>query len=140
MPNLTNRKHFGENVTGDWATYEGEVTADRDDYNVIMINYGKCGDVLIDDIEFGVKTVPTFTTNLETSYTVGQGGTLSLSVKASGTPAPTYQWYSNTTNSNVNGTIINDATSATYSVPTGTKDTYYYYCVATNTKVLQPLR
>ena len=47
---------FEANVTGDWATYEGEVTADRPDYNVIMINYGLCGDVLIDDIEFGVKT------------------------------------------------------------------------------------
>lgn len=47
---------FEANVTGDWATYEGEVTADRDDYNVIMINYGLCGNVLIDDIEFGVKT------------------------------------------------------------------------------------
>lgn len=45
-----------KNVTGSWATYEGEVTADRTDYNVIMINYGKCGEVLIDDIEFGVKT------------------------------------------------------------------------------------
>lgn len=48
---------FEANVTGDWATYEGEVTADRDDYNVIVINYGLCGEVLIDDIEFGVKTV-----------------------------------------------------------------------------------
>lgn len=126
---------FEENVTDSWATYEGEVTADRTNYNVIVINYGKCGEVLIDVIEFGVKTdnvAPTFTTNLNPPYTVGEGGTLDLTVKASGTPAPTYQWYRNTTNSNVNGTIINDATSATYSVPTETKNTYYYYCVATN--------
>lgn len=126
---------FEENVTGSWATYEGEVTADRTDYNVIVINYGKCGEVLIDDIEFGVKTdnvAPTFTTNLNPPYTVGEGGTLDLTVEASGTPAPTYQWYRNTTNSNVNGTIINDATSATYSVPTETQNTYYYYCIATN--------
>lgn len=47
---------FDKDVSDSWATYEGEVTADRDDYNVIIINYGKCGDVLIDDIEFGVKT------------------------------------------------------------------------------------
>lgn len=123
---------FDKDVSENWATYEGEVTAERSDYNVIMINYGKCGEVLIDDIEFGVKTVPTFTTNLETSYTVGQGGTLTLSVKASGTPAPEYQWYRNTTNSNENGTEIQNEKSATYSVPTGTKNTYYYYCVATN--------
>lgn len=56
---------FEENVTGDWATYEGEVTADRPDYNVIMINYGLCGEVLIDDIEFGVKT-----DNVERAITV----------------------------------------------------------------------
>ena len=48
---------FEEKVTGDWATYKGEVTVERDDYDVIMINYGKCGEVWIDDIEFGVKTV-----------------------------------------------------------------------------------
>ena len=47
---------FDKEVSDSWATYEGEVTAERDDYDVIMINYGKCGDVLIDDIEFGVKT------------------------------------------------------------------------------------
>ena len=128
------QQHFFDidEVSGSWAIYEGEVTAERSDYNVIMINYGKCGEVLIDDIEFGVKTVPTFTTNLETSYTVGQGGTLTLSVEASGTPAPAYQWYRNTTNSIENGATIDDETSATYSVPTETKNTYYYYCVATN--------
>lgn len=56
---------FEKNVTGDWATYEGEVTADRPNYNVIVINYGKCGEVLIDDIEFGVKT-----DNVERAITV----------------------------------------------------------------------
>ena len=128
------QQHFFDinEVSERWAIYEGEVTAERSDYDVIMINYGLCGDVLIDDIEFGVKTVPTFTTDLETSYTVGQGGTLTLSVKASGTPAPKYQWYSNTTNSNDNGTEIQKETSATYSVPTESKGKYYYYCVATN--------
>lgn len=126
---------FEKNVTGDWATYEGEVTVTRSDYDVIMINYGHCGDVLIDDIEFGVKTdnvAPSFTTNLETSYTVGQGGTLTLSVKASGTPAPEYQWYRNTANNTVGATSIDGATTASYSVPTKAQGTTYYYCVATN--------
>ena len=56
---------FDKEVSDSWATYEGEVTAERDDYDVIMINYGKCGDVLIDDIEFGVKT-----DNVERAITV----------------------------------------------------------------------
>ena len=58
---------FEKKVTGDWATYEGAVTVTRSDYDVIMINYGNCGEVLIDDIEFGVKTnnvAPSFITNL----------------------------------------------------------------------------
>lgn len=129
------KKFFEKNVTGDWATYEGEVTVTRSDYDVIMINYGHCGDVLIDDIEFGVKTdnvAPSFTTNLETSYTVGQGGTLTLTVKASGTPAPEYQWYRNTANNTVGATSIDGATTASYSVPTKAQGTTYYYCVATN--------
>lgn len=122
-------------VSNDWTHYKFDITANRGDYQVIKINFGDCGEVWIDDIEYGEysdNVAPTFTTNLKPSYTVGEGGTLDLTVEASGTPAPTYQWYRNTTNSNVNGTIINDATSATYSVPTETKGTYYYYCVATN--------
>ena len=128
---------FEENVTGSWATYEGEVTADRTDYNVIVINYGKCGEVLIDDIEFGVKTdnvAPTFTTNLNPPYTVGEGGTLDLTVEASGIPAPTYKWYRNKTNSTEGAEPIEDATTASYSVPTKAQGTTYYYCVATNSQ------
>lgn len=126
---------FEANVTGDWATYAGEVTANRGDYDVIMINYGNCGEVLIDDIEFGVKTnnvAPSFITNLVPPYTVGQGGTLDLTVEASGTPAPTYKWYRNTTNSTEGATPIDGATTASYSVPTTAQGTTYYYCVATN--------
>ena len=46
-----------------------------------------------------------------------------------------YQWYSNTTDSNEGGTKIEGATSAKYDIETG-KDpgTYYYYCVVTATR------
>lgn len=129
---------FGGNsisIADTWKHYEYDLTTNRGDYEVIKINFGNCGEIWIDDIEYGEYTdnvAPSFTTDLKTSYTVGQGGTLALSVEASGTPAPKYQWYSNTTNSNENGTIINDEKSATYSVPTEAKGTYYYYCVANN--------
>ena len=46
---------FNKAVSESWAIYEGEVTVTRSDYDVIIINYGKCGEVWIDDIEFGVK-------------------------------------------------------------------------------------
>lgn len=49
---------FGGNsisITDTWKQYEYDLTTDRDDYEVIKINFGNCGEVLIDDIEFGVK-------------------------------------------------------------------------------------
>jgi|GEM_PF-3376959 len=61
---------------------------------------------------------------LSVAATVSDGGTLS------------YQWYSNTANSNSGGTEIDDATGTSYTVPDGTgtnAGTHYYYCVVTNT-------
>ena len=52
---------------------------------------------------------------------------------ASGTGTTTYQWYSNTTNSVSGGTAISGATSATYTPPSATSGTTYYYCVVTGT-------
>ncbi|MCL2631583.1 MAG: hypothetical protein FWD45_00600 [Coriobacteriia bacterium] len=54
--------------------------------------------------------------------------------KMSNLATPTYQWYSNTSASNVGGTLIPGATSSTFPLPTTlTKadSPYYYYCVAT---------
>ncbi|WP_194097451.1 hypothetical protein, partial [Flavobacterium proteolyticum] len=51
-----------------------------------------------------------------------------LIVTASGTSL-TYQWYSNTINSNTGGTIIGSATSATYTPSTLVSGTFHYYCV-----------
>ncbi|WP_017690580.1 S-layer homology domain-containing protein [Paenibacillus sp. PAMC 26794] len=52
---------------------------------------------------------------------VSDGGTLS------------YQWYSNTTNNNTGGTLINGATNPTYAAPTTSVGTTYYYVIVTNT-------
>jgi|GEM_PF-2264807 len=66
---------------------------------------------------------------------VYQNRSLSLSVQARAIDSGTlsYQWYSNTENSNSGGTAISGATDAGYSVPTDTMGTIYYYCVVTNT-------
>lgn len=55
-----------------------------------------------------------------------------LSVTATGTTL-SYQWYSNAANSNVGGTLIAGATSATYTPSTAVAGTLYYYCVVTAT-------
>lgn len=67
--------------------------------------------------------------------TVNIGGNATLSVTASVSDGGTlsYQWYSNTTNSNSGGTAIGGADSSTHSAPTGTVGTTYYYVEVTNT-------
>ena len=57
-----------------------------------------------------------------------------LTVVASATQGavPTYQWYSNTSESNTGGTALSGATSASYTIPTtltAAGGPYYYYCV-----------
>jgi hypothetical protein len=56
----------------------------------------------------------------------------STTTGACGTPTTLYQWYSNTTNSNTvaGATLIAGATSSTFTPPTGTIGTLYYFCVA----------
>jgi len=46
----------------------------------------------------------------------------------------TYKWYSNSTNSNTNGTEIASATASTYNPPVNSLDTKYYYAVVSNTE------
>ena len=64
-------------------------------------------------------------------YTVGDE-TTALSVTATGTPTPTYQWYSNTTASTSEATTLTNCTTATYNPSSAAAGTLYYYCVATN--------
>lgn len=40
-------------VSNDWKHYEFDITANRGDYQVIKINFGDCGEVWIDNIEYG---------------------------------------------------------------------------------------
>ena len=66
--------------------------------------------------------------------TVLIGEAANLSVTASvGTGTLSYQWYNNAADSNAGGALIAGATNATYSAPTGSAGTTYYYCVITNT-------
>jgi hypothetical protein len=68
--------------------------------------------------------------------TVTEGAiTESLTIEAAvtGEGELTYQWYSNTTESNSDGSEIADATSAEFSIPTDlTEGTYYYYCIVSS--------
>lgn len=79
---------------------------------------------------------PSITTQPEAAQSVtveGANPTLNVTASASDSGMLSYQWYSNTSNSTSGGTKINGATSATYSAPTSTVGTTYYYCIVTNT-------
>ncbi len=60
-------------------------------------------------------------TALNGTATVSDGGTV------------TYQWYKNTTNGSLGATEISGATNATYTPPTDTMGTNYYYVIVINT-------
>ncbi|MCL2443447.1 MAG: formylglycine-generating enzyme family protein [Treponema sp.] len=69
-----------------------------------------------------------FNGNLTVVASVTMGATLS------------YQWYSNTTNSNTGGSVISGAINANYVIPnTLTVGTYYYYCQVTATGGATPV-
>jgi subtilisin family serine protease len=56
-------------------------------------------------------------------------GNLSVAAKVSQDIPLSYQWYSNTTYSNVGGSPISDATSSTFNIPTTlSAGLYYYFC------------
>ena len=79
-----------------------------------------------------VTVVPDPSISVQPTATTSEciGGTAQLSVTASnGTPSLYYTWCSNTTNSNVGGSVIPGAVSSTYTPPTTDAGTRYYYVV-----------
>ncbi|MBN6186365.1 S-layer homology domain-containing protein [Aneurinibacillus sp. BA2021] len=93
-------------------------------------------DIMVTDPVVASQPVDATAPNIDTQpidQTVNVGGNASLSVGVSGGASLSYQWYSNTTNSNSGGTLISGATSATYAPTTDTAGTTYYYVVVTNT-------
>jgi hypothetical protein len=67
------------------------------------------------------------------SYTQNATASLRVTVGISDGGTLSYQWYSNTIESNEGGTAIPSATSAIYTVPTGVVGNFYYYVAVTNT-------
>lgn len=85
------------------------------------------------------KLAPTITTQpVGATYTYQSGGVEATALIVEATPAATatgdvtYQWYSNTTDSNQGGTAIPNETNATYTPTVTTFGTTYYYCVVSN--------
>ena len=81
-----------------------------------------------------IVPAPTITTQ-PASSSVCENGTPTLLTVAytNGTGTPTYQWFSNTTNNTIGGTAIAGATADSYSPPSTSVGTLYYYCEITFT-------
>jgi gliding motility-associated-like protein len=99
-------------------------------YCVVTQNSGDGCNVTSAVATVTVNLAPDFTSQpLSSNICLGQTPTVLSFVIVNGVGTPTYQWYSNTTNTNTGGVIISGATSATYAPPSNVPGTTYYYCV-----------
>jgi gliding motility-associated-like protein len=102
-------------------------------YCLVTLSSASCPNITTNPAEVIVVADPTIDTQPLATQTICLGGTGTLSVVYSnGLGNATYQWYSNTTNSNTGGSIIAGATNATYTTPVlTTAATRNYYCIVT---------
>jgi hypothetical protein len=111
-------------ATGATYTISSTTTASTGSYTVAVSN--SAGSKTSNAATLTVNVTPAITTQ-PTSQTVTAGQSVSFTVVATGTPAPTYQWKKN-------GTAISGATSATYTIASTTTSSAGTYTVTvTNT-------
>lgn len=136
-------------VSNDWTHYEFDITADRDDYEVIKINFGNCGEVWIDDIEYGkysANVAPVQATGVtldKTSASVKPGMTLTLT--ATVTPAEaadknvTWSSSDKSVATVSNGVVTGVATGDAQITATTVDGSHTASCTVTVTTSLPPL-
>lgn len=79
-----------------------------------------------------VNLAPAFTTTLAPStICLGQTPSPLTILTNSDSMSPTYQWYSNASNSNIGGSSLSAETNTTINPPNSTAGTTYYYCEVT---------
>ena len=124
-------------ITGaNQATYNPPTDTSGTIYYYVVISFpgnGGCSDITSDIAEIEV-TEQVSINNIPTNEDICVGGSAQeLEVQHSEAAGDvTYQWFSNTTNTNTGGAIIPGANSATYTpdpAPFNTVGTYYYYVV-----------
>ncbi len=106
----------------------------------------KTGEIANGEIRFEVFMGGTYTITLNAAapfisaqpasatYTIGSTAVaLTVTAEASDSGTISYQWYENSTNSNIGGTVIPNATSASYTPSASSVGVKYYYVVVKNT-------
>jgi gliding motility-associated-like protein len=131
--NTTNDTTTGTALAGETnATYSPSATAAGTTYYYLITTFAgtNCGSVTTNTSQIIVVADPTITTQPTATDSLCVGGTpATLNVAVSGgVGAPSYQWYSNTVNSNVGGTAIVGAGLDTFTpAATATVGSEFYY-------------
>lgn len=100
-------------------------------FATVSLNGNGCLPATSNIAEVIVFNDPTISNQPITSQTLCQNATpTALTIVATGgNGAFSYQWYSHSSNTNTGGTLIAGATSNSYTPPTNTVGTKYYYCI-----------
>ena len=96
---------------------------------VITPSLGGCDGTSVNLI-ITVDPAPAFTSQPLSESICLNGPITALSVGVNGPGTPTYQWYSNTTNSNIGGNLISGETNTTFTPSNNPVGLTYYYVVA----------
>ncbi|NRD19825.1 gliding motility-associated C-terminal domain-containing protein [Winogradskyella eckloniae] len=102
-------------------------------YVVISFSTGGCSEISSDTAAIEVTALTQIDAQPQSTQSLCVGGVSeALEIMVSGgSETPTFQWYSNTTNSNSGGTLISGATNASYTPPAfNAIGTYYFYVEA----------
>ncbi|MDB0039732.1 PKD domain-containing protein [Polaribacter sp.] len=128
--NLTNNNTGGTPIAGaNTNTYTPDNTTIGTLYYYVVVTQTESGcEVISTTSEVTITPGPTIVTQPVDSEVCLDGVANQLTiVTQNGVGVPTYQWYSNTTNSNSGGTPITGATISTYDPPTNAVGQIFYY-------------
>jgi len=106
-------------------------------YATLSFSGNGCGPITSNPAEIVVVTDPTVSSQPLVSQTLCQGAApTNLTVTATGGIGTySYQWFSSVSNSNSGGSLLTGETNASYTPPTTSVGTRYYYCVITQTGI-----
>lgn len=124
-------RYINYNGSTDFRTYVSTPTLCYLFKEQVSITYHSnptCASSLINAQTPIINTQPT-----DTTITTGATVNLTVSVTSPDGGALSYQWYSNTSATNIGGTLLSGKTDTTLAVSIDTVGIYYYYVVVTNT-------
>lgn len=125
------------NITGATAAtltsaQAGNLTATR--FFRAVISGNGCSSINSSSVQVAVSTAPVITSQPLATVSVCQNANYTLAATVTGSSL-SYQWFSNTTNSNTGGTSMGSSRNAqtvALTPDTSTPGTYYYYLVVTS--------